>query len=329
MHQIVLLIAGLATTLAILVSARLIYRHLRHFSKPDQQRKICGILYLAPIFALDSFLSLGFKELSPGLETLKDIYEGYTVYLFFSLLVEYLGGSERVVEHLINRRTPLSRPFPLNYIVRKPYTLDARFFKSCKFGVLQFCVVRPLLAVVGSICYLAGVYHRGDFALNDAFIYMELLINISVTWAVWCLVIFFMALREQLTPYDPVPKFVAVKAVVFLCFWQSFVISILARLGVIHAIGSWTTEEVSTGLQNLLICFEMLFAAFFHMRAFPYEIYDTGRTDIPISINSHFALNDARRDIGQEMAAVVPKPAGRLIAGAGTFYFFSRVWQAK
>jgi hypothetical protein len=240
---------------------------------------------------------------------------GYVVYLFFSLLVELLGGPERVVQHLENRRAPLYRPWPLKLLASKPYQLDARFLQSCKVGVMQFCVVRPVLAVLAAILYLAGVYERGNISMNNSYIYLEFLVNVSVTWAVWCLVIFFLSLRESLSPHDPIPKFVAIKGVVFVCFWQSLFIAILARAQVIRAIGTWSADDVAMGLSNLLICFEMLLAALYHSRAFPWELYNTTHTDVATTLDAHFALSDARRDFGQEMANVVPRAPARL-AGA-------------
>lgn len=60
------------------------------------------------------------------------------------------------------------------------------------------------------------------------------------------------------------PKFLCVKAVLFITFWQSVVISGLAHVDWIHDIGKFTTENVSRGLQDLLICVEMFAAALAH-----------------------------------------------------------------
>lgn len=60
------------------------------------------------------------------------------------------------------------------------------------------------------------------------------------------------------------PKFICIKAVLFVTFWQSVVIAGLTHIQWIHAFGEFTTESVSRGLQDLLICVEMFAAALAH-----------------------------------------------------------------
>lgn len=60
------------------------------------------------------------------------------------------------------------------------------------------------------------------------------------------------------------PKFLCIKAVLFMTFWQSVMIAGLVHFNLIHEIGTYTTTSVSRGLQNLLICFEMFLAALAH-----------------------------------------------------------------
>ena len=42
------------------------------------------------------------------------------------------------------------------------------------------------------------------------------------------------------------------------------VVAGLVKVQIIHDAGSWTVENVATGVQNLLICFEMFLAALAH-----------------------------------------------------------------
>ena len=49
---------------------------------------------------------------------------------------------------------------------------------------------------------------------------MTIIYNISVTLALYALVLFYVATKDILRPHDPVLKFFMVKAIIFASFWQ-------------------------------------------------------------------------------------------------------------
>jgi hypothetical protein len=92
-------------------------------------------------------------------------------------------------------------------------------------------------------------------------------------WALYCLVLFYIGLKKELQPLNPVGKFVAVKAIVFFSFWQSVVIAILVNMGIIS--DEQIMPESSDKLyligatQDFLICIEMFIFACYHHRVGP------------------------------------------------------------
>lgn len=61
---------------------------------------------------------------------------------------------------------------------------------------------------------------QGDFSIRGGWLYLSFTLNLSVGYAFYCLGMFYYVLKTPLTPYDPVPKFLCIKAVLFLSFWQ-------------------------------------------------------------------------------------------------------------
>lgn len=94
---------------------------------------------------------------------------------------------------------------------------------------------------------------------------------------------------------------------------KSIVVAGLAKLNLIHAMGSWTADNVEKGIQDLLICVEMLIIAIAHTSAFPSSPYEDGATlrDGASLLEAHFAHHSAIRDFNEVRAYVGHWPRTR------------------
>nr|CCA26661.1 conserved hypothetical protein [Albugo laibachii Nc14] len=326
-------IAGLCVATSIIVSVRLIRAHLRNFTKPATQSKIVGILWMVPIYATDSWLSLRFKNIAVYLDLMRDCYEAYVIYLFLALMIAYLGdGNHERVLQILQSLPSVKHFWPVNNW-KKPELMAPEFLRDCKIATMQFVVMKPLMALIAIILQVNDAYDQGQFRLDKGYIYVSFLINLSVTYAFYYLVLFYYALEIPLRPYNPVLKLLCIKAVIFLSFWQSVVLAFLSRFRIIHELGSWSVENVTTGIQNLLICFEMTLVAIAHTRAFPYEDFvpehgsPTMRTSF---LADHLAFESAMQDFNEVMPIVLPtsfKPGGSSIyKGAQNLRDWSTHW---
>ena len=101
--------AGMFTILVILVSGYHLSQHLRHMYCPIIQRKIMAVLWMTPVYSLSSWLSLVFPNAEPYLAVIREFYESYCVYIFFSFLISVLGRGDRyaVVDLLEERADDL------------------------------------------------------------------------------------------------------------------------------------------------------------------------------------------------------------------------------
>lgn len=73
--------------------------------------------------------------------------------------------------------------------------------------------------VIGFMLHAAAGL-QGDFSIYGGWLYISFVVNLSVCYAFYCLGMFYFVLKTPLAPFDPVPKFLCIKAVLFLSFWQ-------------------------------------------------------------------------------------------------------------
>lgn len=57
-------------------------------------------------------------------------------------------------------------------------------------------------------------------SVASGYLYVTIIYNISVSLSLYALFLFYFSTRELLSPYSPMLKFLMVKSVIFLSFWQ-------------------------------------------------------------------------------------------------------------
>ncbi|XP_054711230.1 LOW QUALITY PROTEIN: transmembrane protein 184B-like [Uloborus diversus] len=272
-------ISGFFVWFALILTCHQIYGHLRFYTSPSEQRWIIRILFIVPIYAFDSWLSLMFFRDNYYIyfDSIRDWYEAFVIYSFLSLCYEYLGGEGNIMSEIRGKPIRSSWLYGTCCLGGKTYTIG--FLRFCKQATLQFCAVKPLMSVIILILQPLGKYSDGDWRPDSGYLYITIVYNVSVSLALYGLVLFYFATRELLSPYEPIWKFCTVKSVIFLSFWQGFVLAVLEKAGVIAPIFSsrvnagHSAGTVSAGIQNFLICVEMFFAALALRYAFPYRVY--------------------------------------------------------
>ncbi|XP_019191138.1 PREDICTED: transmembrane protein 184A-like [Ipomoea nil] len=242
-----------------------IYLHLLNYTEPTYQRYIVRIVFMVPVYALASFLSLVMNKSAIYFNSLREIYEAWVIYNFLSLCLEWVGGPGAIVLNLTGRF--LKPNCCLMTCCFPPISLDGRFIRKCKQGCLQFVILKPILVALTFILYAKGKYEDGNFNPRQSYLYLTIVYTISYSMALYALLLFYVACRDLLQPFNPVPKFIIIKSVVFLTYWQGVLVFLAAKSRLIK-----DTAEAAD-FQNFLICVEMLIAAIGHFYAFPYKEY--------------------------------------------------------
>jgi hypothetical protein len=105
---------------------------------------------------------------------------------------------------------------------------------------------------------------------------------ISVTIAMYCLIQFYVQLKDDLAPHRPFLKITSIKLVIFFCFWQSWIISLLTTTdGPVKATDKIGGPDLRIGIPSMLVCVEMTIFAVLHIYAFPWKPYDLKRKEPP------------------------------------------------
>lgn len=279
------IIAGTFAFASILITVYQIYLHLRYYSCPNEQLWIVRILFIVPIYSFDSFLSLMFFNNDSYyiyVDSIKYCYEAFVIYNFLSLCYEYLGGESSIMSEIRGKPIQSSWMWCTCCLAGRQYTIG--FLRFCKQATLQFCIIKPVMAVITLVLQSFGLYKDGNFSPASGYLYITIIYNISISLALYGLFLFYFATKELLSPFEPVLKFFTVKSVIFLSFWQGVVLAIFEKADLISPIFSEAgilrvgVGTVSAGWQNFLICIEMVFAAIALRFAFPHMIYSSGPT---------------------------------------------------
>jgi hypothetical protein len=134
-------------------------------------------------------------------------------------------------------------------------------------------LVESSTTLVAVILNYIGLYCEQSWSLGWGHIWISTLISISVTIAMYCLFQLYVCVAGELAPHRPVLKLFAVKAVVFLTFWQATFLSLLSVTGVVKDTPYMTAEDIDIGWGAIIETFEMSIFAFLHIKAFSYKPY--------------------------------------------------------
>lgn len=123
-----------------------------------------------------------------------------------------------VIEHYMELYylLQLKKKFDELCLQMQPHTvrLDHHTLKLLKYWTWQFVVIRPVCSVLMIALQLLGLYT--DW-ISWTF---TIILNISVSMALYALVIFYHVFAKELAPHKPLAKFMCIKGIVFFCFWQ-------------------------------------------------------------------------------------------------------------
>ncbi|GAX79883.1 hypothetical protein CEUSTIGMA_g7323.t1 [Chlamydomonas eustigma] len=267
-------IGGIFVILSFPISVYEVAMHTEYYTRPRLQRHVIRILWMVPIYGVDAWLALRFRDAREYIDPIRECYEAYVIYNFYAYLMAYLEETVGDLEVHMSKKPPMQHIPVVRWMV-PPWQMGAKFLLECKKGVMNFVIMRPLCTAIGLITDIFDLYGQGQIDFGRSYVYLAAATNFSQVWALYCLAMMYHKMHDELSPIRPLSKFIVVKAVVFVTFWQGILIAILVYKGIISR-ESWTTYDqlnVASGIQDFLICIEMFFAALAYAYAFPPRDY--------------------------------------------------------
>ena len=240
------------------------------------------IQLIVPLFALSCY-SMLINQTSIFnrfvLEPIREIYEAFVIYTFFSLLTDMLGG-ERNIIIMTSGRKPVPHPGTMRYLLSPLDISDPKTFLVIKRGILQYVWLKPFICFGTLFFELLGWYNVNDMSYKSIYLWMTVIYNASVTLSLYSLAIFWKILWDDLKPFKPVGKFLCVKLIIFASYWQGVILAILNFFEVLPGSGNnmehngdaggGGSESIGVCIQNALLCVELIAFAIGHWYSFSY-----------------------------------------------------------
>ncbi|KAM3388803.1 hypothetical protein ACQJBY_011128 [Aegilops geniculata] len=301
------LVAGFFVLLALSLSMYLIFEHLSAYNNPEEQKFVLGVILMVPCYAIESYVSLVDPNITVYCGILREGYEALAMYCFGRYITACLGGEEKTIAflkreggsdsgqpllHHASEKGIIHHHFPVNFIL-KPWRMGTRFYQIIKFGIFQYVIIKTLTASLSLFLEAFGVYCEGEFNLRCGYPYFAAILNFSQFWALYCLVEWYTATKDELAHIKPLAKFLSFKSIVFLTWWQGVVIAIMYSLGLLRSPLAQSLQ-LKSSIQDFIICIEMGIASAVHLYVFPAKPYELLGNQSPgnISVLGDYASSD-------------------------------------
>lgn len=157
--------------------------------------------------------------------------------------------------------------FPLCCL--SPWQMGAEFLINCKYGVFQYVVVRCCNSLLVMCLFSLGCYEEGVYSVYAPYVYIQACNCLSQGLALYSLLLFFLCAHKQLHDMKPFFKFLCIKLMIFLSFWQALSLGVMVRAGMITADYGHSAHQLAVLYRATIISCEMLIASIAFMYSFP------------------------------------------------------------
>jgi hypothetical protein len=274
---------GALVVFSCLLSTILILLHHFNLNRVPIQNKIINIIWLVPITGVSSYAVICGIKYNIYLEFIRDTYQAYCCYLFFALLLAYLGCHDDedlfAIETYLETSSVSQLPFPLTILFSEPNLKGRKFLRFIQSGVLQFCVVKSFLVCISLLMQLFGYFHEYNFDPRYGYIWVTIFLSVSIMYSVLCFTLFFHSLKLRLKPFHITGKFISIMFILFAVYFQGIIIQICINYGFIK--NKNNDNDLTKIIQATLTIIEMFIFSILNFFVFshrPFIINDRNKS---------------------------------------------------
>ena len=178
--------AGAFVLIAVPVSVYGIVQHLVNYYMPQVQKFVVRILFMVPIFSVEAWFSLFFHAASEYIRAFRELYEAFVLSSFVYYIIELLGGEEQLALKLRVKDAKYGRHgLPFRLLCRE-WQMGRAFMTNCKYGVLQYVLVKVIATVLVIVLKAKGKWDTGDWSWDSSWAYISVIMNLSIMYVMVC-----------------------------------------------------------------------------------------------------------------------------------------------
>uniref|UniRef100_A0A7S2Z4H8 Uncharacterized protein n=1 Tax=Chloropicon laureae TaxID=464258 RepID=A0A7S2Z4H8_9CHLO len=171
------------------------------------------------------------------------------------------------------------------------------FLRMIRQGVSQYMIVKIVLSIVAFVLECMDLYDEGHYRVNRGYGYIVVIQTLSISVALYALVVFYLTTKKYLKPYRPVLKFALVKTIIFVTFWQAILINALYYFDVLQPFQGIDAGASGVFVTNFLLCIECAPLAILFVVGFPPGTVKKGKeTDVRVALKHFLQVRDVLMD---------------------------------
>ncbi|XP_077870219.1 organic solute transporter subunit alpha-like [Saccoglossus kowalevskii] len=227
---------------------------------PYTQRRLRIIwnLGIYPVFCFIMLMAILIPKSAVLANLTAGVYLSMAIYQFLLLILDYCDGRNTMIEKMQHTQLKLaSSPVACCCICLPKIEVTRRSVFWIRMGVMQLCIVSPVVLYIAAVMWTDGNYTEGKIALDESSIYLNTFNVVSTLTAMYALGMLNNCAKQILHGFYLRPKFACIQLSLLVANVQPTVFSILGSAGAITCTQHLSAQTRAIWINDYLVICEM------------------------------------------------------------------------